>query len=182
MATPITYIYSAVMSGTLNGTPFTDQLVTITVFSDTSNIQEGVPFSGVYSTINPVTGTLDINTFPIATLTDPNLTVYSNTDLGESDGGLTITFNEFLNLDNPAWNAQLYDLSTNFGPISGPEDPFIPSFNMMTSAGIFSIDTSTGVTGPATFQAILTPIVCIHEEMMIETRDKGMQMLKNVIR
>lgn len=160
-ATPITYTDAAIGSGVLDGTPFTNALVTVTFAGDTSNVapfgdsscpsclanvpalKAEVNVAGVGTdTFSDVIGIIDI---PVA---DPDLNNKAGVvfvDAAPGTSGLTILIT--------ASNALLgYDLISSIGPISG-DMPFADT-SFTTTLGSFKW-TSTPTT--STFTAAPVP-------------------------
>jgi hypothetical protein len=70
-AVPITYTESAIASGTLGGTAFSDALVTVTLKADTTGVAAG-SYSGVHLVVNPGAATLSIEGLGTAAFNSPN--------------------------------------------------------------------------------------------------------------
>lgn len=106
----ITYTETVTATGTFEGTPFTDQTVTLSETADTS----GITGAGTYELIGPTTVT--VSGIGTATFLD-QFFVFSCQEC--SDGGFfdsTLEVNVLFN-DNPAFAT--YDLSTPIGPLTG---------------------------------------------------------------
>ncbi|MEO8603087.1 MAG: myxococcus cysteine-rich repeat containing protein [bacterium] len=71
-ATPITYLFSGIGSGSIGSTPFADAAYTVTLSGDTAavSILSGFPFPGTVIS-NAVTGTVSVAGVGVATLTQP---------------------------------------------------------------------------------------------------------------
>ena len=143
-ADQITFTETAVGSGSLGNTSFSDALITLTGVGDTANITFLVP--GV--PILPMTVQVEIAGLGTATFTDA-VHAFSNQNT------LIAGFNDktigpdILTLSNAAFAA--YGLTTPIN-VTGPVSFFGNGFH--TSAGIFDI---TGVTGDVTFTATSVP-------------------------
>jgi hypothetical protein len=144
-ATPIVYSVTGTATGTLGGSTFTDQLLTIAFAGDTDNVTGG---SGFY-TNGTGTGTVLLNGTTVATFTEA---VYffdnqgfspSTAGIGDGQGSIFDTFNSAF---------ASYTGSTEIGPLSG--GAFIrPDLSFSTTAGLFNI---SSVSGDSTFLATTT--------------------------
>jgi hypothetical protein len=127
-ATPITYIETATGSGALNGASFTDKLVTVRFFGDTSNVAPFDPvncpsclvnFPAFSATVNVAGVGTDTFVDPVGIIGIPvmfpdfgNRAGVVFVDAAPATSGLTILIT--------ASNALLgYDLVSPIGPISG---------------------------------------------------------------
>jgi hypothetical protein len=145
-ATPITYIEKVTGTGTLDGTSFTNALVTLTLTGDTSTITSGVPFGlSPGGVVDP--GSVTVNVFGVGTdtFTDP-LWVFDApavTAVGIEDFTLPGAI-----LDINAGAFATYNLTTSIGPVSGSAGVFGHTFP--TTSGAFDL---TSVAATATFTA-----------------------------
>jgi hypothetical protein len=71
-ANPITYAVSAIASGTLGGSAFTNALVTVTLVGDTSAVFQPLPADLPQLFANPGTATVTVAGLGTATLNDPS--------------------------------------------------------------------------------------------------------------
>ena len=152
-ATPITYIISAVGSGSLGGNSFSDVSFTITAAADTSQIFTNSP--GILQ-VPDLSATISISGLGTATFNGTTNFVNQN------EGGIGITGGsssargpgaDILALENDAFDT--YDLSSSIGPFSGSAD-YNPGFDFGTTAGNFVLNSVPGDT--ATFQATLQTV------------------------
>jgi hypothetical protein len=139
----ITYTETAIASGSLGGTPFTNAEVTLTAVADTTNITGSFPFLSVpnNSTTVAVAGISGTATFTDSIITFDNQATHiaGIEDISKSLNILDVT--------NAAFAT--YNLATPIGPLSGA--PVInPGVMFPTTAGIFEI---TAISDTATFQA-----------------------------
>ena len=144
-AVPITYTEQAAATGSLDGNPFTDATVVLTMINDTANV-----FGGPTLFENIGTVTVSVGGGPSETFTNET-EVFSSQSSPASAGfsDLTQTFDM---LDTVSDLFATYDLRTSIGPISGA--PLIsPGVSFPTDSGAFILTT---VTGNATFTATLT--------------------------
>jgi hypothetical protein len=145
-ASPITYTETATASGVFNGTSFTNKLVTITFFADTSNVAPfgngcgpclvnlstsatvNVPGIGTGTFIDP-TGIID---FPQPFL-DPDIGGFAAValvDAAPQTSGLLL----LATLNNALIG---YGLATSIGPITGGAATPDPTISYNTTLGIF---------------------------------------------
>lgn len=147
----ITYAVSGSATGSLDGTAFSNALVTITGSADSSNIFS--PSSMIYDNIAVTSPTLTVAGVGTDTFTD-TLVYVSNQNRGIV-GVSDMTRNLALFLVNSSALTS-YDLSTAVGPVSGT-----PVFNMgrsfATKLGTFEIDSADDPTFTAIDNA--TPAV-----------------------
>jgi len=153
-ASPIEYTETATGSGTLNGTAFTNDLITITAFGDTTGVITVMP--GFF--VNP--GIVATVTVSGVTDTLPNAVVFvvQGLPLGPSAG--------FADALSPVQNAAILDtvdsafstyaLNTAIGPITGPN--FGQSSTATGSGGSFQISSPPGLVN-STFTAVPGPVV-----------------------
>jgi hypothetical protein len=152
----ITYTETAIASGSLGGTPFTNALVTLTAHADTAQVITTFPgFLAVTNVTEAVAvAGVGTGTFTISTHTFDNQRV---TVAGTGSGTAALTEIDILDVRNPAFGA--YDLKSSIGPLSGT--PLLnPGRPFATSAGDFVLNS---VTGNATFQATLGPPTAVPE-------------------
>jgi hypothetical protein len=142
LATSVTYTETATISGSLDGTTLTNDLLTLTGTGDTADITGGY--------VLPLTLTFSLSSGESGTFTD-NTQVASNyssysAGFGDNANDVGILFTANLS----AFGYPGYDLTTSIGPISGSA-----SINQYTSfatdAGALQI---TDVSGDATFTAV----------------------------
>jgi hypothetical protein len=158
-ATPITYTVTTTGTGTLNGTPFTTALVTVTLTGDTSTVTAG---SGALAgtLLSPGRATVTVVGVGTATFTHPTeavvlppsfkgMTVVVIASEDEDMGVLTGTVTGILGLGNNALGS--YGLTSPLGPISGVAE-WSPNGVYLTTSGGFQL---TSVAGTSTFTATL---------------------------
>jgi hypothetical protein len=152
-AEPVTYIDSAVGTGSLGGVAFTNELITLTGTADTFNITEftsGI-LSGTFAvTLNSVT--VSVNAGAPATFTVPSAAFGNQSAMiaGLSQGTSAMLMGDILDVFNTGFGS--YALATNIN-LSGPAFPNAGSM-FGTSAGDFIINS---ITGNGTFQAVVVP-------------------------
>lgn len=127
-AVPITYIETITASGSLGSSVFTDALITMTLFGDTTMAiasgSGGIFYSG------PLGGTVNVLGLGTATLTGDVMVYTQPHEAGfYTNGGSILTLNQAIN----------FDLKTSIGPISGLGDTLIPSV-FGTTLGNLEID------------------------------------------
>jgi|GEM_PF-2765377 len=147
-AANITYEFSGVASGNLNGVDFQDAAFVIDLTGDTSAATGGATSTNAASSV----------TFTIAGVGSGSFLdlyqVFVNKAVGAVGFSLASDGQDRVDVFDPAFN--LYDLTTAIGPISTSTDFFIGQFSGdPTTAGPINLDSGTQVT----FQAILAATV-----------------------
>ena len=144
-ASPITYTVSDTASGTIGGTAFTNQLVTLRYVSDTS----GVSGSPGFYTNQVGVGNIMIGSGTPATLTDSGVEFFDNQNFsGTGVAGIgSAAVGSILDTESTAF--ETYSGTTSFPATSGCVF-YNPGFSYGTSAGVL-IFTSAGAT--STFSA-----------------------------
>lgn len=149
-ADTLTFTETMTTSGILDGTTFTDQLVTLSLTADTSNISVISPGILYYlaGSANVTVATVGSDTF-----TDEMIEV-SNTSVPW--GGIAdLTSNlQLLFVYDSAFSS--YTLDTPLGPVTGLANGNT-DFAFTTSGGNFEITGPLNLTEPATFAAASTP-------------------------
>ncbi len=144
-ASPITYTEQFVGTGTLNGTDFTSELVTLTAVADTSAVQN--PSSG-YFFVNGLSVMVDVASVGSDTLTNVGSAFVNQGGIaGIGDDTFAVDI-----VDTISAAFSTFDLQTAFGPVSGASF-FSPVF-LPTVQGAFKV---TGVDGDSTFTATTVP-------------------------
>jgi len=151
LASPITYTFTGIVSGTLGSTPFEGQALTAILLGDTAN---AAPDGGGGFVNNIAAGQASISIAGVGSGTFTDLMyVFSCPPCsgfielqGQSAGTGALTFTD------PAFLA--YDLTTAIGPVnsSGPTPASFLPWSNTTSFGTFNI---TSIDSP-TFQATLS--------------------------
>jgi PEP-CTERM motif len=146
-ATPITYTLSTTASGDLGGVSFTDALVTITVDSDTADVDSGAGY--IY---NPATDGADLSIAGFSPTT-----FSSSMDIFYANGG-----NYYVGIEDelgPFLFAEVsngfagYNLASSLGPLIGATNQDLGSnVDTPTAAGNFFLTSDSGDT---TFTATL---------------------------
>jgi len=118
-ASPITYTFSGVGSGSLGALPFTNLSVTIIAYADTSQIFTNDPTN--FQLYNQ-SASISVPGFPTATLSNSTDFVTQQTTADpKSPGAVGIggapSFADILDVIGLTFKT--YDLSTSFGPVSG---------------------------------------------------------------
>ena len=139
MASPITYTEVGTGSGTLDGTPFTNQLVTITMTADTSNITQPFPaFPGFFENIVGTT-TVSVSTVGTDTLTNAFAAVdqtFTNPTAAAGIGVSPLTPIAIMDTFNSAFAT--YALGV-IGPTSGSSF-IVPGVPFATGSGAFVLN------------------------------------------
>ncbi len=144
-ASPITYTVSDTASGSLGGVAFTNALVTLNFYGNTSNVTGG----GGFYTNSVGTGTVQIGSGPAVNFTDPNLEFFVNqtytsptaaAGIGGSSGSILDVFSDVF---------KTYNGTTPIGPVVGA--PFINAGSATATANGAFIINSAG--SSATFLA-----------------------------
>lgn len=146
-AAPITYTQTAIASGTLGVTTFTNALVTLTQTADTNNVL----FSNNFYSVVPATSLFSVAGIGSGSFTSSTFTASqpSNGLAGLGSGTAGVGGPAVLSVINSAFLT--YDLKTSIGPISAT-GVINPGLVLTTTAGNFSL---SSVSGNATFQATL---------------------------
>jgi hypothetical protein len=151
LADGATYTETAVASGSLGGASFSDALITITLFGDTSTSTTGI--FGDFEVFGPATVTVEgIGT---ASFTD-SLAAFDSPSFGSAgitDPSLGPIGVDVLDTIDPTFGT--YDLTTDIGPISdaslsSPPDPNNGFNGFATTDGNFVL---TSDSGTSTFSA-----------------------------
>jgi hypothetical protein len=147
-AIPITYTEQAVGSGSLDGIPFTDASVVLTMINDTANVTGSPPILENFGT-----ATVSVAGGAPETFTD-EIFVFSSqaapSVVGFADQTLLLNI-----LDDVSASFATYDLTTAIGPIIGTPI-FNPGQSFSTSSGAFSL---SGIAGNVTFTATVAAAV-----------------------
>ena len=154
-ASPIEYTETATGSGTLNSTAFTNDLITITAFGDTTGVITVMPAPGGFF-VNPgVVATVTVSGVGSDTLPNAVVFVIQAPPLGPSAGFADSVSNAAI-LDTVDSAFSTYALNTAIGPITGPN--FGQSSTATGSGGSFQISSPPGLVN-STFTAVPGPIV-----------------------
>lgn len=148
IAGPITFNMTTTATGTLNGTGFTNAVLTVTSLADTSLVTvSGASPNQIYELI-AASSTVSITGFAPVTFTDMMLWEDPNSSgdiiFGDTARGGGIG-NALLGFTNPVPGSGLltYDLQTSFGPAFGGFDFGVSVFhnfnNIPTSGGLLSV-------------------------------------------
>jgi hypothetical protein len=159
MAVPVTYTFTAICSGTIGSTPFTNVLVTVTATGDTSAIFQGeMPPYDPNTFFNPTQLSVNIPGVGTANFTGTgNIAGYGTLANGyvfdnqpESVIGFGVASDDS---DNSGTAFATYNLSSAIGPTSSVS----LNFGAETTMGELSLTTVT----PGTFTAVLpgTPTI-----------------------
>ena len=160
-ATPITYTFAGVGSGTIGTTPFTDTSFTFVFTADTSAIDaSGAPFyrltdvGGTFSEdATTVTLTATVSIVATADAATPRINFFN------------ATFDNGLGINDPSLAS--YELATSFGPLTvtapGTATSFLtPTFNtagdgFASTGGLVEITANTSLTFTAALQTPAVP-------------------------
>jgi hypothetical protein len=149
-ATNITYSISAIAAGSLGGTDFRDELVTLTMNADTSSVTGGAGFFTIGGTVQ-----LSVAGIGNATFTDAMEVFDSQSFPAAGFGDITAGPASVLDTIDNAFIT--YDLTTAIGPITNSN--FInPGKSFATDAGAFIIDSAGDATFTATTAAAPEPV------------------------
>jgi hypothetical protein len=160
-ATPITYTFSGVGSGTVGTTAFTDSSFTFVFTADTSAIDaSGAPFYR----LTDVGGTFSEDATTV-TLT-PTVSIVATADAETPRiNFFNATFDNGLGINDPSLAS--YELSTSFGPLTvtapGTATSFLtPTFNtagngFASTGGVVEITANTSLTFTAALQTPAVP-------------------------
>lgn len=153
-AATITFTETQNGSGSLNGTSFSNALVTIVLTSDTSTITAGLK-PGHF--LDAGTATVTIAGFGAATFTDTMEAIANQDDPDAgifADAGIGDETSDLILLATTNSGFSTYDLNGPIGPLSGAAGGN-PSFSFPTSDGAFILISSENADLPATFSATL---------------------------
>ena len=153
-AVPIEYMETATGSGTLNGTAFTNDLITITAFADTTGVITVMPAPGGFF-VNPG-GVATVTVSGVGSDTLPISVVFAMQapPLGPSAGFADPVQNAAI-LDTVDSAFSTYALNTAIGPITGPN---FGQSSTATGHGSFQISSPPGLVN-STFTAVPGPVV-----------------------
>jgi hypothetical protein len=148
MAETITFTISADGSGTLGGTPFTNQLITFAQVTDTTAIIN--PCFGFAYPCSPdvATNTVTIGGVGTETLTGPTYFFANQINL---IGITNAPFFAFLAIEDNSLGS--YNMQTSFGPTSFGIYGGSSVLGELTSGGLLSVNYAAGTQG--TFEAVL---------------------------
>lgn len=144
-AGPITFTETIVTSGTLDGTSFTNQLVTLTLSGDTGSITS--PLAGIFNLIGPASVT--VATVGSDTFTD-SINAAANQANNSAGFGDVSSNHAIVFTTNPAFGS--YALSASIGPLSGASNGN-PGSAYATSGGSLILNGPFNIDHPATFTA-----------------------------
>jgi hypothetical protein len=127
-ATPITYTETGTGSGMLDGTVFTNALVTLTLTGDTSSVTNGSAINCVPCFVNPGSATVSVFGVRTDTFTDSIEAVLAPFPaFGNMAGVVIVDQLHGIGMLGTISNALLtYDLTSSFGPISGRAESSTP--------------------------------------------------------
>lgn len=142
-ASPITFIYTGVDSGTLNGTPFSTSF-TITEMSDSSNLQS---CGGACNFIDATSAKIVLNGVGTFDFTQGTRTFDNNGAVGFSRAGLSGA--DLIDIFSVPLS---YDMASSIGPVPGPGAGALQwAGGVSTSGGLLVLDNGGS---DYTFQAI----------------------------
>jgi hypothetical protein len=161
LATPITYTEIVTGTGTLDTTPFTNALVTVTLTGDTTTVlSSGGPF-GPCTPCFTNAGIATVNVFGVGTDTfTDSMVVWDNPAVNSISIVDVAIPGAVLYINNSVFST--YQLTTSIGPVSSAPGLFIHVYP--TTLGNFTL-TSVGAT--ATFTATLGPQATVPEPASI---------------
>jgi hypothetical protein len=149
-ATPITYTITALASGTVGGTPFTNQLISLTQTTDTTLVTLFSP--GIF--VSPATTTsLSVPGFGTGSFTNAGR-FFVNQNNGPGVGYNDSVKNDLLDDINPVYGG--YDLKSAIGPVFGTSVLVTGGFTSVpTSLGLVTVNSVNSAGG--SFTATTTP-------------------------
>ena len=145
LAAPITYTVTAIGTGSLGGSSFTNAAVTVTLTGDTAGVTH--PFGSTFNNFGPAT--VNVAGIGTGTFTNSMIVFCSPTAAGIEDN---VLFLDVLDTASAAFAS--YECATAIGPVTGPA-LFNGGSAFPTSLGDFIL---TDV-GNSTFMAALGPVV-----------------------
>ena len=169
-ASPIAYLISGNASGSIGGTPFSNVLVNVALFSDTATVQPVPGFPPMVANVG--TAFIGITGIGLVRVTDPALAFSSVIPIEIDNNFPILTYVVIGTIDNPpavdnftgmaAMGTNLltgYDLTTPIGPITAsPGGIGYPTGLVIhTNRGNLTFTTNTDAGGTATFSATLLP-------------------------
>jgi PEP-CTERM motif len=144
----ITYTEQATVSGSLAGVAFSNDLITLTMVNDTTNVTGGSGFFTNYGIVS-----FAISGFSGGIITD-TMFVFDNEGFSPPAAGFAGGSGSLLDTFDNTFGS--YDLTTSIGPITN--SPFInPGLGFNTTAGVLEIDSAGNSTFTATTGAVGTP-------------------------
>jgi hypothetical protein len=156
LAAPITYTETATATGSLNGVPFTNASVLLTMNNVTTNIT-GTPPGSPTLFENFGTATVSVNGGAAVTFTDPLIEVFSAQAVSPATVGFADVTRNLDILDDATVSFAGYALAGSVGPISGSPAP--SSFNEVfptTGGGFVLTDVAFNT---STFTATTSTVV-----------------------
>jgi len=150
--TPITYVFTGTASGTLNSSPFSNKLLTVTATGDTNNVtfdsETGTYRNGTLKTTITIAGIGTMNVTPSEGNNDYVFDRQPDNKIGYGVMGITNCC-DIIQLVNTAY--QTYALKTSIGPLPSTSDPSTGDWvNVPTSMGPLTVSSYTGNTFTAT--------------------------------
>ncbi len=155
-AVPITYTFTGLVSGSFTPTggtlsSFTGRALTVTISTDTTNINTVRFGTGIPATQNLVPGSISVASLGSGSFVNP-LYVFNNQG-SQIVGFGNVSNNDLIDIQNTTVGLGTYGLVTNFGPIGGS----VFSFSQFNAVALsFGTLTLTGFTNPS-FQATVVP-------------------------
>lgn len=169
-ASPIVYTVSGNASGTIGGLPFSNVLINVSIFSDTTTVQPVPGFPPLVANVG--TTFIGITGIGLSLVTDPTLVFASVIPIEIDDDFPIIPVVVIGTIDNPpavdsftgigAVGSNLltgYALTTSIGPIMGTGGIGYPTGLIIhTSRGDLTFVANTSPTTTGTFTATLLPV------------------------
>jgi len=170
-ADEVVYVEASIGIGTLNGTPFTDVPVTISLYGDTANVtcSGGICENTVTLAVVSLGGTTVEFTDTVAAFDNQSVGVAGITDVSTST--------DILDTSAPAFAT--YGLTTSIGPIEGTGE-FNPGATFGTTGGPLIF---TGALESAGFAATVVPSVAAPEPsslLLLGTSIMGLGLIRRL--
>jgi len=158
-AAPMTIVFSGNATGTIGSKAFTNQGFTITFTTDSVSVVQGGASNFPIDYTTP-SGT--VAAFNIANTTSGNLSDNDAVFVNQSEANIGIWHDngsDYLDIGAPS--VATYDLSSNFGPVSGTANSFPQAQSMNTSQGALVLTSVSGVSVTVTVSTSvpLTPVI-----------------------
>lgn len=147
LADTATYTETAVGSGTVGGTAFTNSLVTLTATGDTSGIYISFNSPLIYEI--PATVTFSVANGPSGTFTDTGY-AFSNTGGG---AGIGVDNADLMGTESAVFDT--YNLSDSLAAVTATGGEATQAGPLDTTAGLFQLDEQLYI--PTTFSAVVAP-------------------------
>jgi len=148
-AAPLTYTFSMLGAGTLNGNNFTATTITLQFVADSALVQD--LGGGIFVTNDGLPGTFDLAGFATGTIS-------LGGHLFNNQGNALVGINpgsDFLQIGDPSLST--YNLATTFGPIFQTTPTFISPGGLATNSGQLIITSARSLTFQVTDASVPEP-------------------------